>query len=90
MFKRTTIGAVAASVGLVGAVAATTPSASAATLPVVDMARVLAAAQVEPACGQTAGLSDNASTILVQKALTARDTARPQTAGTAPAPRPAT
>lgn len=72
MFKRTTIGAVAASVGLVGAVAATTPSASAATLPVVDMARVLAAAQVEPACGQTAGLSDNASTILVQKALTAR------------------
>jgi hypothetical protein len=36
------------------------------------MARVLAAAQVEPRCGQRAGLSDNASTILVQRALTAK------------------
>jgi hypothetical protein len=36
------------------------------------MARVVVAGQVEPRCGQTAGLSDNPSTVRVQQALTAR------------------
>lgn len=40
-----------------------------AALPVVDHARLLAAAQVEPKLGQTAGLADNPSTRLVQQAL---------------------
>lgn len=54
--------------------AATAPAMTTATtaLPVVDMARVLAAAQVEPRCGDKAGLSDNASTRLVQSALRSR------------------
>lgn len=42
-------------------------------LPTVDMARVLAAAQVEPRCGQKAGLYDNTSTQRVQGALRARN-----------------
>jgi hypothetical protein len=41
-------------------------------LPTVDMARVVAAAQVEPRCGDKAGLADNASTKLVQQALVAK------------------
>jgi hypothetical protein len=71
MSIRSTLAAGAAGLGLVAAVVATAPSASAA-LPSVDMARVLAAAQVEPRCGQRAGLADNASTILVQRALSAK------------------
>ena len=43
-----------------------------AATPTVDMARVLVAAQIEPDCGQTAALSDNASTIPVQQALSAK------------------
>lgn len=55
----------------------TAPSVTAAptklaALPVVDMARVDVAAQLEPKCGDTRKLSDNASTKLVQQALTAR------------------
>jgi len=60
---------------VVGAAPAGASSAAVKTqaaLPKVDMARVLVAAQVEPACGQTAGLSDNSSTKLVQKALAAK------------------
>lgn len=53
--------------------ATTTNVATATTaLPTVDMARVLAAAQVEPRCGQRSGLSDNTSTIRVQSALKAK------------------
>lgn len=48
------------------------PAAEAAALPVVDMARVEVAAQVEPSCGNTSALADNASTKLVQRALSAR------------------
>lgn len=56
--------------GSVSAVAAATPATAA--LPQVDMARVVVAAQVEPKCGQTAGLRDNASTRRVQSALSAK------------------
>lgn len=51
---------------------ATSATTRAAALPSVDMARVLAAAQVEPRCGDKTGLSDNASTKLVQSALNAK------------------
>ena len=54
-----------------GAAPSRAGNAAAAPLPSVDMAKVLVAAQLEPACGQTAALSDNSSTILVQQALTA-------------------
>lgn len=47
-------------------------SSAAAALPSVDMARVVAAAQVEPRCGDKTGLADNASTKLVQSALVAK------------------
>ncbi|EAP97570.1 hypothetical protein JNB_18908 [Janibacter sp. HTCC2649] len=50
----------------------TTAATAATALPTVDMARVLAAAQVEPRCGQRSGLSDNTSTIRVQSALKAK------------------
>ena len=43
-----------------------------AALPSVDMAKVVVASELEPACGQTAKLSDNASTTLVQQALKAK------------------
>ena len=72
MSIRSTLAAGAASLGLVAAVVATAPTSASAALPSVDMARVLAAAQVEPRCGQRAGLADNASTILVQRALSAK------------------
>lgn len=49
-----------------------TVATSTTALPSVDMARVLAAAQVEPRCGDRSGLSDNASTKLVQSALNAK------------------
>ena len=64
----TTAAAAPAGVGSV----ATASSVATAALPTVDMARVLAAAQVEPRCGQRAGLSDNTSTIRVQSALKAK------------------
>ena len=72
MSIRSTVAAAAATLGLVTAVVATSSGPAQAALPRVDMARVLAAAQVEPRCGQRAGLSDNASTTLVQRALAAR------------------
>lgn len=54
------------------AAAPATATAKAAALPAVDMARVVAAAQVEPRCGDKTGLADNASTKLVQSALVAK------------------
>lgn len=70
---RSALTATAVSTGLVVASIAAAPvTASAETLPGVDMARVLVAAQVEPRCGQTAGLSDNTSTARVQSALNAK------------------
>ncbi|CAN7147256.1 peptidoglycan-binding protein [Knoellia sp. LjRoot47] len=53
-------------------VAAPAVASATTALPSVDMARVLAAAQVEPRCGDKAGLADNASTKLVQSALTSK------------------
>jgi hypothetical protein len=71
MNRRTAFASTAASAALVASVVAAAPRAEAA-LPSVDMARVLAAAQVEPRCGDKAGLADNASTRLVQSALRAK------------------
>lgn len=70
--KRTS--AATAAIGSVAAVVAVVTAAprAEAALPVVDMARVAAAAQVEPACGDRSGLADNASTKLVQSALKAK------------------
>jgi hypothetical protein len=67
---RTALAATGASAALVAAVATAAPASAA--LPTVDMARVVVAGQVEPRCGQTAGLSDNTSTVRVQQALAAR------------------
>lgn len=72
MRPRHALASVLASAGLVGGVVVASPAPASAALPAVDMARVLVAAQVEPRCGQTAGLSDNASTVLVQRALAAK------------------
>ena len=69
--RRRFAGSVLASLAVLAGSVTFTPSAQAA-LPAVDMARVEVAAQVEPKCGNTAGLSDNNSTILVQRALSAR------------------
>ena len=71
MNRRTAFASTAASAALVASVVAAAPRAEAA-LPSVDMARVLAAAQVEPRCGDRSGLADNASTKLVQSALKAK------------------
>jgi hypothetical protein len=71
MNRRTKFASTAASAALVASIVAAAPRAEAA-LPSVDMARVLAAAQVEPRCGDKAGLADNASTKLVQNALRAK------------------
>jgi hypothetical protein len=72
MTIRSTVAAAVATLGLAAGVVAASPAPAQAALPSVDMARVLAAAQVEPRCGQRAGLGDNASTILVQRALAAK------------------
>lgn len=77
------VAAVAAVGALAFGTASAAPSATSVTdgpavatsttaLTSVDMARVLAAAQVEPRCGDRTGLSDNASTKLVQSALNAK------------------
>jgi hypothetical protein len=71
MNRRTAFASTAASAALAASVVGAAPRAAAA-LPSVDMARVLAAAQVEPRCGDKAGLADNASTKLVQSALKAK------------------
>lgn len=71
MNRRTALLSTVASAALVASVVAAAPRAEAA-LPTVDMARVLAAAQVEPRCGDRSGLADNASTRLVQSALRAK------------------
>jgi peptidoglycan hydrolase-like protein with peptidoglycan-binding domain len=54
-------------------------TAAAAALPVVDMAALTAAAQVEGYRGSQPGLRDDASTKLVQRALTAKGYAVPAT-----------
>lgn len=72
MSVRSALGAAAASLTLAAGVVTASTAPAQAALPKVDMARVLAAAQVEPRCGQRAGLSDNASTALVQRALSAK------------------
>jgi peptidoglycan hydrolase-like protein with peptidoglycan-binding domain len=54
-------------------------TAAAAALPVVDMAALTAAAQVEGYRGNQPGLRDDASTKLVQRALTAKGYAVPAT-----------
>lgn len=65
------IGVALAAVAVAGPAHAATP-APAAALPVVDMALVEVAAQVEGRYGDQPGLGDNASTRLVQQALAAR------------------
>ncbi len=71
MNRRTAFARTTAAAALAASVLASAPRAEAA-LPSVDMARVLAAAQVEPRCGDRSGLADNASTKLVQSALKAK------------------
>lgn len=69
---RTALTVAAVSTGLSAGSTATAPPSNAAAVPSVDMARVLTAAQIEPTCGQSSTLDDNASTSLVQRALAAK------------------